>query len=59
MTLYRRKTNFYEKEIRVSAVGRDFMAVKMKIFYHPPFERFFQGRDFSFWITEGIGLMIS
>jgi hypothetical protein len=44
-----------KKKIRRSAVWRDFMAVQMK-FVHPIFERRFQVRDFSFWITEGIGL---
>jgi hypothetical protein len=58
-TFYRRKTGFYEKKISValpSAVCRDFMAVQMKNFVRPLFGRCFQVRDFSFRITEGIGL---
>jgi hypothetical protein len=55
-TFYRRNTDFFtKKKIRRSAVWRDFMAVQMK-FVHPIFERRFQVRDFSFWITEEIGL---
>jgi hypothetical protein len=42
------------KNFRRSAVWRNFMAVQMKI--RTIFERCFQVRDFSFWITEGIGL---
>jgi hypothetical protein len=63
---YRRKTDLYEKKnfrhlpsavCRLpSAVCRDFMAVQMKKFVRPLFGRCFQVRDFSFRITEGIGL---
>jgi hypothetical protein len=56
-TFSRRKNDFYEtKKFRLSAVCRDFMAVQMKNFIHLLFERSFQVKDFSFWITEGIGL---
>jgi hypothetical protein len=40
----------------LSVVWRDFMAVEMKNFVRPIFERCFQVRDFSFWITEEISL---
>jgi hypothetical protein len=55
-TFYRRKTDLHEKKFRRSAVCRDFMAVQMEILSARFFERCFQIRDFSFWITEGIGL---
>jgi hypothetical protein len=42
MTFYKRKTDFYEKKIRRFAVCRDFMAVQMKNFVRPLFERCFQ-----------------
>jgi hypothetical protein len=45
-----------KKNFRRSAVWRDFMAVQMKIFVLSLFERCFQVRDFSFWITKEIGL---
>jgi hypothetical protein len=32
------------------------MALQLKNFVRPLFERSFQIRDFSFWITEEIGL---
>jgi hypothetical protein len=53
-TFYRRNPDFYEKK-KSSAVWRDFMAVQMN-FVRPLFERCFQVRDFSFRITEWIGL---
>jgi hypothetical protein len=46
---------FTKKKCRF-AVWRDFMAVQMKNFVRPIFERCFQVRAFSFWITEGIDL---
>jgi hypothetical protein len=49
--------DFYKKKkIRRSAGCRDFMAVQMKNFVRSLFERCIQVRDFTFWITEGIGL---
>jgi hypothetical protein len=45
-----------KKKFRRSAVCCDFMAVQMKNFVRPLFGRCFQFKDFSFWITEGIGL---
>jgi hypothetical protein len=53
-TFYRRKLDFYEKKtFRRSSVCCDLMAVQMKKRW---LERCFQVRDFSFWITEVIGL---
>jgi hypothetical protein len=44
-----------KKNFRRSAVWRDLIAVQMN-FVRSLFERCFQVRDFSFRITEGIGL---
>jgi hypothetical protein len=52
------KPVFTKKKFRRSAVCRDFMAVQMN-YVRPLFERCFQVRDFSFRITEGIGLIVS
>jgi hypothetical protein len=48
------KKRYYEK--KKSAVCRVFMAFKMQNFFRPVFERCFQVRNFSFWITKKIGL---
>jgi hypothetical protein len=40
----------------LSCVWCNFMAVQMKSFIRPIFERCFQVRDLSFWLTHGIGL---
>jgi hypothetical protein len=50
------KPIFTTKKFRRSAVCRDCMAVQMNNFVRPLSERYFQVRDFSFWITEGTGL---
>jgi hypothetical protein len=46
------KKNYFRR----SAVCRNFIALQMKILVRPVFERSFQVRDFSFWITKGIDL---
>jgi hypothetical protein len=59
MSIYQRKTDFYEKKyFRRSAVCRltRFHGCPNENFVRTIFERRFQERDFSFWITEGIGL---
>jgi hypothetical protein len=56
-TFYRRKADFNKnKHFPRSAVCRDDIAVLMKNFVRSYFEISFQARDFSFWITDGIGL---
>jgi hypothetical protein len=50
------KPIFTKKKFHRSSDCRDFMAVQMKKIVRPLFERSFKCKDFSFWITEGIGL---
>jgi hypothetical protein len=51
-TFYQRKPIFTKKNIQ--SVCGDFLAVQMNDFVRRLFERYFQARYFSFWITEGI-----
>jgi hypothetical protein len=50
------KTDFYEKKIPSLCRLARLHGCPYENFVLPIFERCFQVRDFSFWITEGIGL---
>jgi hypothetical protein len=41
---------------RSTVIWLTWLAVRLKNFVQPFFERFFQVRDFFFWITKGIGI---
>jgi hypothetical protein len=55
-TFYRRKTGFYEKKSPSLCRLPWIHCCPNENFVRPIFERSFQVRHFSFWITEGIGL---
>jgi hypothetical protein len=50
------KLVFTKKKFRHSAVCREIHGCPKENFVRPIFQRSFQARDFTFWITEGIGL---
>jgi hypothetical protein len=55
-TFYRSKTDLYEKKFPSLCYLPWFHGCPNENFVRLTFERCYQVRDFSFWITEGIGL---